>query len=192
MRFASAADRSTSNHAESRTKVLAEPTSGPPVKVIRNIAAPAAALALTSALVPNPMGSVMRSVIVGVVAIWLGATGLAVAEDFRWSGPTSRSSDAGFSIKEADIPRLRAALNLTAEQQPHWAPVEAALVELARLDSKAETLVQRTSAAASKAMQLRRLKTLARPLINRLDDNQKRDAVLFARRMGYSRLVAAF
>jgi hypothetical protein len=120
-------------------------------------------------------------------------TSAGVADDFRWSGSrSSSSSEAAVLLKETDVPRLRAVLNLTPEQQPHWVPVEAALIELARNDKTDTGIVQRASGVASKAMQLRRLKALAKPLIKSLDDTQKRDALAFARRMGYGKLVAAF
>jgi hypothetical protein len=101
-------------------------------------------------------------------------------------------------ITESLIARLRATLKLTPSQQPHWAPVEAALSELARQQARGEAagfmykLTDRTSAIAATAMQLHRLRAIALPLINSLDDNQKRDAIAFARNMGLQQLVAAF
>jgi hypothetical protein len=101
-------------------------------------------------------------------------------------------------ITESHIVRLRAALRLTPSQQSHWAPVEAALSELARQQARGEAagftykLTDRTSAIAATAMQLRRLRTIAMPLINSLNDTQKRDAIAFARNMGLQQLVAAF
>ena len=137
----------------------------------------------------------MRSAVVSALAFALAAICPASAEDFRWSGPlpARASTEAGTALKEADVARLRTTLNLTPAQQPHWGPVEAALMDIARQDGRAETtgLVKRTSAAATRAMQLRRLKALAMPLIQTLDDNQRRDAIAFARRIGYGHLVAA-
>ena len=155
----------------------------------------------------------MKSAIMCAVAISLAAMpSLASAEDFRWGGPVQQSRPATqqarpntdqtrpntdgaiLTLKESDVGRLRAALNLTPEQQPHWGPVEAALIDIARQDSRAEAtgLVSRTSAVATRAVQLRRLKSLAGPLIRSLDDSQKRDAIAFARRLGYGQLVASF
>jgi zinc resistance-associated protein len=105
---------------------------------------------------------------------------------------------ADIIITESHIARLRAALKLTPSQQPHWAPVEAALSELARQQARGEAagftykLTDRTSAIAATAMQLRRLRAIAMPLITSLDDSQKRDAIAFARNMGFQQLVAAF
>ena len=45
---------------------------------------------------------------------------------------------------------------------------------------------------ATTTMHLRRIKAIAMPLINSLDDNQKRDAIAFGRHMGLAQLVAAF
>jgi hypothetical protein len=105
---------------------------------------------------------------------------------------------ASIVITESHIARLRAALRLTPAQQPHWVPVEAALSELARQQARGEAagfsykLTDRSSAVAETAMQLRRLRAIAMPLIMSLDDNQKRDAITFARNMGFQQLVAAF
>ena len=98
-------------------------------------------------------------------------------------------------ITEGHIARLRAALKLTPSQQPHWAPVEAALSQLARQQARGDAgyrLADRSSAVAATATQLRRLRAIAMPLIQSLDESQKRDAIAVARHMGFQQLVAAF
>ena len=101
-------------------------------------------------------------------------------------------------ITESHIARLRAALRLTPAQHAHWAPVEAALSELARQQARGEAagftakLTDRSSAVAATTTHLRRIKAIALPLIHSLDDNQKRDAIAFGRNMGLQQLVAAF
>ena len=101
-------------------------------------------------------------------------------------------------ITESHVARLRYTLKLTPAQVPHWAPVEAALNELARQQARGEAagfshkLSDRSSAVAATATQLRRLKAVAMPLIQTLDDGQKRDAITFARNLGFQQLVAAF
>lgn len=101
-------------------------------------------------------------------------------------------------ITESHITRLRVALKLTPAQRPHWVPVEAALSELARQQARGEAagfshkFTDRGSAVALTAAQLRRLKVIAMPLIKTLDDNQKREAIAFARHIGFQQLVAAF
>lgn len=101
-------------------------------------------------------------------------------------------------ITESHITRLRATLKLTPAQQAYWAPVEVALSQLARQQARGEAAgfiakyTDSSSAVALTAMQLRRIKAIAMPLINSLDDNQKRDAIAFGRNMGLQQLVAAF
>jgi zinc resistance-associated protein len=101
-------------------------------------------------------------------------------------------------VTEGHITRLRAALRLTPAQQQLWAPVEAALVDLARQQARGDAaaftykLTDRSSAIAATANQLRRLKVIAMPLINSLNDNQKREARAFAQAMGLQHLATAF
>lgn len=101
-------------------------------------------------------------------------------------------------ITETHITRLRATLKLTPAQQSLWGPVEVALSELARQQAsgKAAGFTQkfsdRGSATAATATQLRRLKAIAMPLIQSLDEGQKRNAISFARNLGFQQLVAAF
>jgi hypothetical protein len=116
--------------------------------------------------------------------------------------PAARDSRAHAAadavITESHIARLRATLKLTPSQQSHWAPVEAALSELARQQANGEAagfkqkFTDRGSAIAATATQLRRLKAIAMPLINSLDESQKRNAIGFARNFGFQQLVAAF
>ena len=101
-------------------------------------------------------------------------------------------------ITEGHIVKLRAALRLTPAQQPLWAPVEAALTDLARQQARGDAagftykLTDRSSAIAATANQLRRLKVVAMPLINSLNDNQKLEAMAFAQAMGLQHLATAF
>lgn len=90
-------------------------------------------------------------------------------------------------------------MNLTPSQQPFWGPVEAALRDLARQQSRdvagvgfVQRMSDRAGSMASEAMHLRRLMAVARPLIRVLDDGQKREAMVLARRYGFERLVASF
>jgi hypothetical protein len=125
----------------------------------------------------------MRVIVISVFASWMGLFGSASAEDYRWSGPIQASRPGSQAVpapKESEIRRLRTVLNLTPEQVPYWSPVEAALLQLARQNERAD------------GSQLRRLKGLAAPLVRSLDEVQKRDAISFARQMGYGRLVASF
>jgi hypothetical protein len=62
------------------------------------------------------------------------------------------------------------------------------LSDLARAQARGD----RNASMATTTMHLRRIKAIAMPLINSLDDNQKRDAIAFGRHMGLAQLVAAF
>ena len=98
-----------------------------------------------------------------------------------------------------DIPRIKSALKLTPQQARYWAPVEAALRDLARHQSthnaESEGFVRRVSHRAvsivltSAAVQ--RLASAARPLIAALSDEQKRSAQSLAQEMGLGPVVAA-
>ena len=130
-------------------------------------------------------------------ALLIGPIGLASAEPYRWGGPVEPArpntqaapgpkhakeiTPAYPALKQAHVARLRSALHLTSDQQRHWLPVEAALNDLVR-----------RHAGTATDQQLQRLKTIATPLIVSLDDDQKREAIGFARRMGYASLVAAY
>ena len=141
----------------------------------------------------------LKATIVSAVALTMGMTPLAAA-DFDDGFSRGRSeSPAGPIIKESHIARLKTALNLTPYQQPFWGPVEAALRDIARQQSRdvagvgfVQRMSDRASSAAADAMRLRRLVAVARPLIRVLDDEQKREAMVLARHYGFERLVASF
>ncbi len=145
-------------------------------------------------------GGIRMAAAFGTAALLIQAISLASAEDYRWGGTVEHTRPTNAAIgpifREADIAGLRAALHLTPDQRPHWIPVEAALNELAQHEARAEApgyvrrFSERTSALAATAARLRRLQSIAMPLIMALNENQKRAAVSFARRMGYGSLVA--
>ena len=133
----------------------------------------------------------VKAALVSAVVLTLGMTSLASAEVMQVAN--YERSDLGIVVKESHIARLKAVLNLTPEQRPYWAPVEAALRALVRgQEASAGGIVQRASAAAADALKLRRLAAVARPLIKVLDDEQKRDAMVLARNLGFDRVMAAF
>ncbi|MFN3348350.1 Spy/CpxP family protein refolding chaperone [Pseudorhodoplanes sp.] len=116
---------------------------------------------------------------------------------------TSRPAFAEPSARmEAGIARLKAALRLTPEQEKHWPRVEAALRAIVSegdrqqvADASGQTgffsgVGARATELAVSAAALRRLASAARPLVNSLDDEQKREAVSLARAMGFGRLAA--
>jgi zinc resistance-associated protein len=101
-------------------------------------------------------------------------------------------------ITEEHITRLRAVLRLTPAQQQLWLPVEVALSELARQQARGQAagfiarITDRGAAIAATAHHLARIRAIAMPLIQSLDETQKRDAIAFGRSMGLMQLVAAF
>ncbi len=160
-------------------------------------------------------GGALRVAATVAAVLAIDAGSLSSAEEYRWGGsvqaprattpvsspaeqPRAAAPAIGSILKETDIAGLRAALNLTVDQRASWLPVETALSALARRQTRAEaaSYVQRfrdrASALAATAAQLRRLKSVATPLIKTLDEAQKRAAVSFARRMGYGQLIAMF
>ena len=141
-----------------------------------------------------------KGALAGAVALAMGMISLTSVASAQELASIRTESSAGVVVKESHIARLKSVLNLTAEQRPYWAPVEAALRDLARNQREEASadagLVHRWSgravSVASDAMRIRRLAAAARPLINVLDDGQKREAMQLARNLGFDRLVAAF
>jgi hypothetical protein len=133
------------------------------------------------------------------VALTTGMISLASAQSQLPSVPSIEGlAPTGPLVTEAHIARLKSILNLTPDQQPYWAPVEAALRAFSR-QHKGESsagFVQRmsdqTTMAAGMVMRIRRLTAVAGPLIRTLDDVQKRDATMFVRHFGFDSLVASF
>jgi hypothetical protein len=96
-----------------------------------------------------------------------------------------------------DIARIKSVLKLTAAQEPYWAPVEAALRDLARHQARADSdgLVHRIShrvvSVVLSSAAVQRLAVAARPLIAKLDEDQMRAAHGLAAEMGLGPVVAA-
>ena len=96
-----------------------------------------------------------------------------------------------------DIERVKSALKLTPEQMHHWAPVEAALRDLARHQAQhyeTEGFVKRVSHRAVSvvltARAIERLAVAARPLVRMLSDEQKQVAMGLAQEMGLGPVMA--
>ena len=96
-----------------------------------------------------------------------------------------------------DVSRIKSVLRLTAEQEPYWPPVEAALRDLARRQGQADNdgLVRRISrkvvSVVLDSAAIQRLAVAARPLIVRLDATQMQAAHGLAHEMGLGPVVAA-
>jgi len=98
-----------------------------------------------------------------------------------------------------DISRIRSALQLTAEQERYWPPVESALRDIAHRQAQQQVesagLVRRIShrvvSIALDGAAVSRLARVARPLIERLRDDQKQEALALAQEMGLGPVFAA-
>ena len=144
----------------------------------------------------------LKGAIVGALALTMGMSSFAAAETLGEAGAKYEQGGARHSgpvVKEAHIARLRTVLNLTAEQQKYWGPVESALRALARSQAREEAsagLVARVSEKATRmagtAVHLKRLASAATPLIKVLDESQKRSAVSFVQSAGFGHLAQAF
>jgi hypothetical protein len=95
-------------------------------------------------------------------------------------------------VKEMHITLLKFALNLRPAQQPYWAPVEAALHEMAQWQATATSELSASGRASSAVvLRLKRIAALAVPLIRALDENQKRSMMILARSTGLEMLLAS-
>ncbi|HZQ12263.1 MAG TPA: hypothetical protein VFB31_05580 [Pseudolabrys sp.] len=138
----------------------------------------------------------MRTLIfAGVLA--LAATGLL---SLTTSTKTYANDADGVGVQETasiDIARVKRVLQLTPEQEAYWPPVEAALRDVARRQAQAEPagLVHRIShrvvSIVLDSAAVARVARAARPLIERLRDDQKQGALRLAQEMGLGPVLAA-
>ena len=116
--------------------------------------------------------------------------------------PSARAADmmdgaAAAQTTSIDVARIKSALQLTPAQERHWAPVEAALRDLARRQERDanDGLVRRVSKrvvqVALNSATVHRLVAAARPLVKTLDEQQMRTAHGLAQEMGFGPVVAA-
>jgi hypothetical protein len=133
-------------------------------------------------------------------AVFAGAVALAMMGSLLVSekgfGPAAASAQE-IIVTEGKIARLKRALNLTAEQRPHWRPVEATLRAIIRnrqqtADTSENGLVHRVrsrvSGYAVQASSLQQLSSVAGPLIASLNENQRRNGMAVIRSMGVASL----
>jgi hypothetical protein len=116
--------------------------------------------------------------------------------------PSARAADMMDGAAEAqttsiDVARIKSALQLTPAQERHWAPVEAALRELARRQERDanDGLVRRVSKRAVQialnSATIHRIAAAARPLVKTFDEHQMQTAHGLAQQMGLGPVVAA-
>jgi hypothetical protein len=133
------------------------------------------------------------------MALRAGALALAIAG--LLPGMPAQASDYGFAQQEQaatiNIDRIKSALRLTPQQVRYWAPVEAALRDLAdnrhqpAADGFMHRMRQRVVAVVLTSAAIHRLAVAARPLIAVLSDEQKQTAVGLAQQAGLGPVLAA-
>jgi len=96
-----------------------------------------------------------------------------------------------------DVARIKATLRLTAEQEPYWAPLEAALRDVAKRQASnaSDGFVRRISrkvvSIVLDSASVQRLAVAARPLMAKLDSQQMQAAHGLVQEMGLGPVVAA-
>jgi hypothetical protein len=96
------------------------------------------------------------------------------------------------------VARLKSVLKLTSEQEPLWQAVEHAFHEIGQAqDASApqgivQSIKHRVTSIGLNTLALRRLASAAHPLIRTLTDEQKQNALSFARSTGLASVAAAF
>ena len=137
--------------------------------------------------------------LVGAIALTVGTVTFASAQPRNpMLGSYEALAPSVPRVTEANIARLKSVLRLTPHQLPHWSAVEQALRALAKEqhDSNSVTLASdvdaRAAAMAGLLKKMRRLSAVAAPLIQSLDETQRRDAMTLVRNLGYESLVASF
>ncbi|HSV25833.1 MAG TPA: hypothetical protein VLJ17_22755 [Xanthobacteraceae bacterium] len=99
-------------------------------------------------------------------------------------------------VTDAQITQLKSVLKLTLAQERLWRPVETALRALLDRRVPQETVAAgfvhrartRVAGLMLNAVALRRLASVAQPLINSLDQRQKDDGLTFMRTVGMASL----
>ncbi len=109
---------------------------------------------------------------------------------------TSRSNNV---LTEAQIASIKRRLNLTAEQERMWPPVEAALRKIVYTKSAMNPHTRGPQSNGSPiayidptSAEVRQLKAAALPLIMRLNDQQKREVKMLAYVMGLEAVASQF
>jgi len=132
--------------------------------------------------------------------IFAGALALATLGLLSITSTPHADEFAGLATHEMapiDIARVKRVLQLTPDQERYWPPVEAALRDIARRQGETEQtgLVHRIShrvvSIALDGVAVGRLARAARPLIERLSDDQKQVALTLAQEMGLGPVLAA-
>jgi hypothetical protein len=129
-------------------------------------------------------------------ALALAVLGSLSAIPAAWAGEGAVAAVSGQPAATINVARIKSALKLTPEQRAYWPPVEVALRRLAReQQASSGGLIHRIShrvvSVVLTGAAIRRLTMAARPLLARLDDDQKMAAAQLAQEMGLGPVVAA-
>ncbi len=141
------------------------------------------------------------SLCAGVVALatlgLLSVAPAARADEVVMTTASAPYNPAPAHTASIDVARIKSALHLTPAQEPYWAPVEAALRELARRqerdanDGVVRRVSKRVVQIALNSATVHRLVAAARPLVKTLDEQQMQTAHGLAQEMGLGPVVAA-
>jgi hypothetical protein len=129
-------------------------------------------------------------------ALALAALGLLSVNVPAYAGALT-SLSATQDMASVDVARVKRVLQLTPDQERYWPPVEAALRAIAHRQEGTEPagLVRRIShrvvSIALDSAAVARVARAARPLIERLRDDQKQGALALAQEMGLGPVLAA-
>lgn len=131
----------------------------------------------------------------------LCAGGVALVMAVLLPSVPAQASRYGFTEGQTasiNVARIKSALQLTAEQEPYWPAVDAALRDVARrqqTSNEQSGIVRRISSKVVSvvldSVAIQRLVTAAGPLIARLDSQQMMAAQNLAHEMGLGPVVAA-
>jgi hypothetical protein len=134
--------------------------------------------------------------IAGVLALATGAL-LPQFSVTVWAAELAVQHEVSGQGAAIDISRIKNVLKLTQEQERYWQPVEVALRGIAREQARSEPdgfvrrVRQRVVSIVLSSAAIERLVVAARPLIAKLNDEQKQAAGQLAREMGLGSVVMA-
>lgn len=141
----------------------------------------------------------LKTVLAGTTALVIAGTALAYAHPGQGKGDRAQgwrpSAQDVTAFGNARIAALKAGLELTADQEKLWPPVESAMRELAKQRAErvaardqaakpanpVERLDRRAEAMQTRGAALKKLADAAGPLYASLDDAQKRRFTMLAR-----------
>lgn len=135
--------------------------------------------------------------LVGAIALIFGSS-VAVADSETGSIQTRTVAKYEAVMSYTHVARLKSALKLTAEQEHLWPAIERAFREISQAQeavaprSMVQAIKQRVASIGLNTLALRRLASAAHPLIRTLTDEQKQNALSFARSAGLASVAAAF